>query len=143
MRRLLFPTVRHCPYVGFAVEIQSLTTKLKANLLRRGSSDKTVDPAIQLAVSKTRENCCYSNGNGSRIPLFVTFHPHLLAIRSITNSHHHLLQLSNKMTLATPDPPILAFRCPKYLPDLLVSAEVIKPSPTNPGNISCSTSNLP
>ena len=112
--------------------------ELKNHLLERGYRDHLIKPAIQLAASKPRVDCLKTKKkalNNSRIPLVLTYHPHLSTIRSIVKRHHHLLQLSDKMVI--PDPPILAFRRPKNLRDLLVRAELTRPTPVIPGNTPC------
>ena len=86
--------------------------------------------AVQQAATRRREDCLppREKERQHQDPLVVTYHPSLPLLRNITRQHQHLLQLSERMQKAVPAPPIIAYRCPKNLRDLLTRAE-LKPPP--------------
>ncbi|XP_072026492.1 uncharacterized protein [Amphiura filiformis] len=101
---------------------------LKKNLTSRGHSALKVQQAINKVRSLPRSDVLKqkprSQDTNTRVPLVVTFHPNLPSLRSITNDNHHILQTSDRLQRAVPDSPILAYRRPRNLRDLLVRAEV-------------------
>jgi hypothetical protein len=102
--------------------------ELKRNLTARGHSAKKAQQAINKVKSLSRsdvlEKRATSQATNTRIPLVVTFHPKLPPLRNITNDNHHILHTSDRLQQAVPDTPILAYRRPRNLRDLLVRAEV-------------------
>ena len=77
------------------------------------------------------------NRDSTRVPLVVTYHPSLPPLTTITQKHHSLLHLSDRLKKAFPTPPIIAFRRPRNLRDLLVRADLSPPARTSPGNSAC------
>ena len=67
-----------------------------------------------------------------KIPLVVPHHPSLPPIRQITSANHHILHTSDCLQRAIPEEPMIAFRCPPSLRNLLVQTEV---PPTNDSSI--------
>ena len=65
--------------------------------------------------------------------MVTTFHPNLPPLRKITNDNHHILHTSDRLAQVAPDNPILAYRRPRNLRDLIVRAEV--PSPETASTI--------
>ena len=73
-----------------------------------------------------------------RIPLVVTYRLGLTNLSRIARKHLPILHTSSKLKEAIPDPPIIAFRRPKNIKDLLVRAKLNPPSPpTNAINTRC------
>ena len=74
----------------------------------------------------------------NRVPLVTTFHPNLPNLRRITKSFFPLLHTSSRLKQAIPETPIVAYRRPKNLRDLLVSAQ-LKPTEFAPahGSAAC------
>ena len=109
---------------------------LKRNLTDRGHSSKKVQQAINKVRSLSRSDVLQQKSRdqdpNTRVPLVVSFHPNLPPLRSITNDNHHILHTSDRLQQAVPDTPILAYRRPRNLRDLLVRAEVRPLSDTNP-----------
>ena len=70
----------------------------------------------------------------------VTDHPSL-SIAKIMKKHLSVLHTSNRLKQAIPYPPLVVFRRPKNLSDLLVQMKLETPAPspppTNTGNIPC------
>ena len=81
-------------------------------LFRSQSVNGSVDQDNQQS-SKTR-----------RIPLVLTYHPGLPDISAITRRFLPILHLNPSMKECCPDPPLIAFRRPKNLRDVLVRAKV-------------------
>ena len=79
-----------------------------------------------------------------RIPLVVTFHSNLPPLRNIMNDNHHILHTSGRLQRAVPETPVLAYRHPRNLRDLIVRAKVppltdVNSSPIQHGNFRCGT----
>ena len=72
------------------------------------------------------------------VPLVATYHPNLPRLHSILQEHNKILN-TNHLQQAIPERHRVAFRRPKNLRDLLVSAEVTRPKRTNSvqGNRKC------
>ena len=99
-----------------------------------------METAVQQAATRQREDCLQpqeKERDNTRTPLVVTDHPSLPLLRNITRQHQHLLQLSERMKKAVPTPPIIAYRRPKNLRDLLTRAELKPPPQLVPGNKPC------
>ena len=60
----------------------------------------------------------------NRVPLVTTFHPGLPKLLCMTGKHLPLLHTSARLKRAFPNKPIIAYRRPKNLCDLLVSASL-------------------
>ena len=73
-----------------------------------------------------------------RTPLVVTYHPNLTTLARIVKKHLPILHTSSRLKQAVPNPPLVAFRRPNNLRDLLVRAKLNTPAPpTNTGNNMC------
>ena len=75
-----------------------------------------------------------------RIPLVITYNPTLPSIGRITRRYHNILHTSERLKQAISYCPIIAFRHPKSLRDLLVSAELKTSEHSPPGNQRCGSS---
>ena len=121
---------------------------LKMHLVSRGHSSRKVQQAINRARSIPRPAALEQKANNdatkSRIPLVVTFHPNLPPLRNITNDNHRILHTSDRLQRAVPETPVLAYRRPRNLRDLIVRAKVPPltdetSSPIQHGNFRCGT----
>ena len=75
-----------------------------------------------------------------QIPLVITYHPALSRITKTLRKHLDILHVSDRLKAAIPDPPIVAFRCPHNLRDLLVRAKLKETNPpTQTGNHPCNS----
>ena len=102
---------------------------LKNHLVVRGHSSHRVKQAIARAKAIPRSTALEnkakaSSASNTKIPLVTTFHPNLPPLRKITSNNHHILHTSDRLARAAPDNPILAYRRPRNLRDLIVRAEV-------------------
>ena len=71
-------------------------------------------------------------------------HPNLPPLRNITNDNHHILHTSDRLQRAVPQTPVLAYRRPRNLRDLIVQAKVppltdVNSPPIQHGNFRCGT----
>ena len=73
----------------------------------------------------------------ARIPLVVTYHPIAPSFKSITKRHLPTLHTSERLREAFSLPPLIAFRRPRNLRDILVRATLTAKTYESPGNRSC------
>ena len=131
---------RHCktaiPY-GQALRLRRICSEqdnlkkrcdeLKEHLYRSGCNVQQVESEIQRALNISRETCLRLHNDrekSARTPLVVTFHPILPSFELTTSCHLDILHTSERLRRAFPLPPLIAFRRPKNLRDLLVRAEL-------------------
>ena len=115
------------------------TEELKEHLKGRGYRDTTVDTQIQLATQTSREEALLPRPWRpalERIPLVVTYRPGLTKLSSIVRKHLPTLHISDKLRKPIPNPPLVAYRRPPNLRDLLVRAAVKTPTPPTLGQCS-------
>ena len=107
------------------------TDELQSFLINREYNTKS---QIRRASLIQREDILIPRSNRKisiRIPLGTTFHPNLPELSSIINMHLPLLLASSCMKQAFPERPLVAYRRPSNLHDLLVHAN-LKPSHLEP-----------
>lgn len=110
------------------------TGELVKHLAARGYDTKSSERDVQRAHNINRKDCLQPKPKRKtdRIPLVLTYNPSLPPIGHIMREHHHILHTSERMERATPQPPLIAFRRPKNLRDLLVRAELTQHQPLSP-----------
>ncbi|XP_072169503.1 uncharacterized protein [Diadema setosum] len=121
---------------------------LKRHLAARGYGTRRVQQAINKVRSLPRSEVLKPKTNKQdttdRIPLVTTFHPNLPSLHNILRDNHHILHTSDRLSQAVPDTPILAYRRPHNLKDLIVRTEVPSltdnSSPLQHGTFKCSAS---
>ena len=126
-------------------DFSSQARLLKNHLVTRGHSSRTVQLAINRVRSLSRSDVLKQKTEHrhatNRVPLVTTFHPSLPPLRTILHSNHHILHTSDRLLQAVPDTPIVAFRRPRNLKDLIVRAEVPSladhSSPVQHGTFKC------
>ena len=123
---------------------ESLSTRvnqLKHHLLDRGYPAKIIDEQIQKAVSVPRSEALQYQEKKScnRIPFVVTYHPTHSTIASTIHKYLPILHTSSRCKEAIPEPPMVAFRRPTNIKDLVVRSTLKAPSTeaTNPGFSPC------
>ena len=96
---------------------------------------------IDQATSVTRAEALKKkdrNTLGNRVPLVVTYHPHLPKLSMILRKHLPILQVSERMKRMISSAPLVAYRRPRNLKDLLVRATLRKPlQPSHEGTRQC------
>ena len=110
--------------------------ELRDYLLRRNYSSKIINTAFERVYSISRESTfnrrkADTDVRTSRIPFVTTFCPGLPNLNEIVRKHFHILKRSTRCSKAIGQPPIVAFRRPKNLRDILVKAKLdpIVPKP--------------
>ena len=75
--------------------------------------------------SMTRSSCLEKRKKKTttRIPFVLTYHSELPSVRKIINDHWNILQTKSKLRKTYKERPLVAYRRPKNLRDLLVKAE--------------------
>lgn len=114
------------------------TARLRCNelcdfLVRRGYNRKKVscqiDRAFMSFYSKSTIPPSVEGEKPRRIYFTVQYHPGLPDIKGTLTKYLPLLHLSSRMREAVPEPPIVSFRQPSHLKNLLVKAKVKNPRP--------------
>ena len=108
------------------------TGELKSHLLARGYGEMTVDLQIEKATRVPRQTALQSRPKRAaldRVPPVTTFHPGFSSLASVARRHMPILHSSQRLQQAFPKPPIIAFRRPKNLRDLLVRSNLETPTP--------------
>ena len=116
------------------------TREFKQYFLSRGYNEQHLEKEFNRALDITREASLQSKPNQEksvRIPLVVTYHPILPSFHSITKRHLSILHTSERLREALRHPPLIAFRRPRNLRDLLVCATLTITSHESPGNHPC------
>ena len=103
--------------------------QLKTQLKSRGYKTKNITDAFDKAQEKDRASLMeYKNKatRADRIPFVVTFHPDLTNISSTIRKHWRLIENDSSLKEIFPSPPVIAYRRPKNLKDILVTSKVKK-----------------
>ena len=66
------------------------------------------------------------------IPFVLTYHPELPKVKEIVNKHWPIIESSKRLNKSFPQKPIMAYRRPKSLRDILVHAK-LNPDPSDDG----------
>ena len=119
--------------------------ELRKHLLKRGYKNKNIAEAFGKADNVSRDSLLnYKDKNitNSRIPLVVTYHPDLKNISNVLRKHWNLIENDPILKKLFPEPPIMAYRRPNSLKDIIVNARVKMNSPSKPGGYNpCNRSN--
>ena len=119
------------------------TCELKKYFLRWVYSEQQVDLEIQWALDTSREACLLPQQNqdrSARTPLVVTYYHILPTFHSTTKCHLSILHTSERLGRVFPLPPLITFRRPRKLKDLLVRATLTSILYEPPGNHPCRAS---
>ena len=96
--------------------------------MSRGHSKRRVQLAINRALCTSRSTLLATWVNKktlpNRVPLVTTYHPRLPRLSSIVNDNMTILHSSGRLRSAIPEPPLIAFRRPRNLGDILVRARL-------------------
>ena len=103
------------------------TDQLHSHLIHRGYDPSFTRKQINRAYSTNRRDALTPkprNESSTRVPLVTTFHPNLPNLPSIITKYTPLLHVSPHLKLVFPEYPIVAYRRPRNLRDMLVSADL-------------------
>ena len=70
--------------------------------------------------------------SGTLIPFVLTYHTELSKVKEIVNKHWPIIESSKRLNKIFPQKPIMAYRRPKSLRDILVHAK-LNPDPSDDG----------
>ena len=101
--------------------------ELRQALKRNGYNANLINRQFRRAIQKDRNDLLARvNGRTSsdRTPLIVTYHPHLNKLRNITRDLQHIFDEDPILSCIFPEPPILAFRQPPNLKNMLVRSRL-------------------
>ena len=110
------------------------TSELAQHLSSRGYRSTNVADAISRAGAIQREELLshksklQSELQSSRIPFTLTYHPDLPNIRTILDRHWSKIESCSKLKKMFPEKPVVAYRRPKSLRDILVKAKLTNPT---------------
>ena len=83
-------------------------------------------------------------GTANRIPLVTTQNPHTTFMAETANRHWYFLQLKERLARILHEPPLIAYRRPKSLQDILVSAKLRSKTPgESTTTVGCGPCNKP
>ena len=107
-------------------EEESHLNALKTNLLKREYNETTINKQIAKAKRQDRSTLLTykPKKTTNRVPLVTTYNPAFNKIGNIIKQHSHLLEENDHLKNVFPSPPILAFRRPRNLRDLVVNAKL-------------------
>ena len=101
--------------------------ELKQFLLNRNYKSRLIDAAFDKIRNMTRTDSLKRKDKKKikkRIPFITTFHPGLPNIPQILRKYFPILHSSKRCSSAIPECPMVAFRRPKNLRDILVKAKI-------------------
>ena len=111
---------------------ETRSSELSEHLTKRGYKK----PIIKRVIEETRkinrnDTLRYKNKDkpNTRTPLVVTYHPDLPPLAQIVNKHFSILQTNDKLKQVFPEPPLISYRRPKNLRDLIVRAKLPSDAP--------------
>ena len=97
---------------------------------------QSISTATSKALSQRRDDLlCYKpkpEPPGTLIPFLLTYHPELPKVKEIVNKHWPIIESSKRLNKIFPQKPIMAYRRPKSLRDILVHAK-LNPDPSDDG----------
>ena len=123
-----------------ATDYQQHVAELKEHLIRRGHDGEMVQKNIEKATRIPREQLLIpriKRESEQVTPLVVTFHPDLPHLTRILRDHQCVIDISPRLTEALPKCPLVAYRRPPNLRDLLVRAAFKQQRETYKGNSPC------
>ena len=113
---------------------------LKQQLLNRQYKEEHIDQQIRKAKAKPRKDLLQYKikHKTQRVPCVVTYNPAFEGISKIISSHMPILHADSTLKEIFPLPPVVSFRRPRNIRDLLVNAKLREiPSDTQIGSTKC------
>ena len=136
--------IQSCPttttYMLGRRNLQIPNKQLLQYLTKRGYKTKKTRKQIQKASKKSRQDCLKTTKHrkNHRTPFVVTYHPSLPQLSTILKQNINILQNSKTCKEVFPEVPILSYRRPKNLRDILIRARINRDTPSNPsGTYKC------
>lgn len=109
--------------------------ELRCHLKKRGYNNKSIQKGFEKAKSVPRKELLEYKvkKTNNRIPFVVTYHPALQNVSSTIREHWKEFEKHPELNKLFPEPPVMAFRRPKSLRDILVRADITKQLCTQSG----------
>ena len=100
--------------------------ELKCHLKKRDYNNASINHCFNKASGIDRKDLIqYKEKNANnRVPFVITYHPALCNLSSIVREHWTTIQKHPELCKIFKEPPVLAFRKPKSLKDILVRADI-------------------
>ena len=102
--------------------------ELRKALVHQGYNPHLVSQQFRRAVRQDRNFLLHNKRDHStksnRVPLVVTYHPHLNRLRNIIRELQHIFDSDPHLSRIFPEPPILSFRQPANLRSILVPSRL-------------------
>lgn len=113
--------------------------QLCSRLKKRGYKHQDIRNSFNRAEKISRNELLqYKEKNKqSRVPCVLSFHPSLKNVSNIIREHWKVVENNTKLSKMFPNPPVMAFRKPNSLKNLLVRAEISHPVTTTGECRSC------
>ena len=113
--------------------------QLKNNLKRRGYKQNIIKKSFSKANNISRSSLlqCKEKQKCKRTPCVLTYHPCLRSSFNTIRGHWTSVEKKSKLSKVFPEPPMVAFKQPNSLRNLLVRAEMSKPNTTIGRSHSC------
>ena len=112
--------------------------ELKCHLKKRGYNNASINHCYNKASGIDRKDLIqYKEKNANnRVPFVITYHPAFSNLSSIVREHWTTIQKHPELCKIFKETPVLAFRKPKSLKDILVRDDI---SPRSAYNSQCQT----
>ena len=116
--------------------------ELKGHLVERGYDGQAIQEQIDKATNRNREELLTSRRKITEqvTPLVVTYHPDLPHLTRVLHNNQCIINMSTRLKGALPKPPLVAYRRPPNLRNLLVRATYGQVKQTHKGNSQCQQS---
>ena len=113
--------------------------QLKNNLKRRGYKQSIIKKSFNKANNISRSSLLQykEKQKCKRTPCVLTYHPCLRNSFNTIRGHWTSVEKNSKLSKVFPEPPVVAFKQPHSLRNLLVRAEMSKPNTTIGKSHSC------
>ena len=112
----------------YGQDLVALSKSQKADLMSRQYYEKFIDEAFARARLIDRNEALKkveSKSKDDRVVFAVTYHPNLPSVSKVVKKHWNVMvNSSNAMKRCFPKPPMVAYRRPKNLREILVRAKV-------------------
>ena len=153
----LLPTSCHPKHItnnipkGLAIRVKRICSsantcnrrlkELRGHLRKRGYKKRTIDRAFEATSNMERGELLHyrEKKKNSRVPFVATYHPDAPYIEGIIAKHWSLIEDSEELKRVFTQRPIVAYRRPQNLRDLLVRARVDTEPKQPPGTSKCQT----
>ena len=112
------------------MRVKDLSDQLSKRGFQKQSTDQATGRVRQMDRLSLLSYRPKPTADKAILPFVITYHPDLPKVRNIVGKHWPIIKSSDHLNSVFPQKPIMAFRRPKSLRDILVRAR-LKPDPTD------------